>query len=462
MSTLIDSLLVHHGQRIRVLRDGEPDSSGRAVVYWMQRAQRVLDNPALDLAVKLGNALKLPVVIVFLLREYPSANLRHYQFMLEGLAETARDCRRRGMGFVLRKADEADLPQLCAQLGAALAVCDENPCHEPRRWREEYARRLTVPLLAVDADVIVPSRLLLKEQYAARIARPRLQALLPSHLLPLANPLPEKSWNHDELVSPEIDRRLLDSFRLDTAVAPSQEFTGGTSQALRRLREFTSRRLPLYSQRHGKPEYDGTSQLSPYLHFGQIGPLTIALAAIAAEAPEAEKTAYLDQLITWRELAINLAHYNENYDSLNGAENWALKTLADHARDEREFIYSREQFEQAETHDPLWNAAERQMTGSGWMHNYMRMYWAKKILEWSASPAEAFATAAYLNDKYQLDGRDPNGYAGILWAIAGKYDRPWGERPVYGIIRSMSANGAGRKFDSKAYIRQMTQPRLLL
>ena len=221
------------------------------------------------------------------------------------------------------------------------------------------------------------------------------------------------------------------------------------------LSEFVNHKLARYPERHGKPEVDGTSRLSPYLHFGHISPITVALAVENADAPRAAKDAYLNELITWRELAINFAHFNKLYDSMESAPAWAHRTLAGHAKDSRPVVYTRQQLESAETHDELWNSAQTQMLYAGWMHNYMRMYWAKKILEWSSSPQVAYHTAVYLNDKYFLDGRDPNGYAGIAWSIAGKFDRPWFDRPIYGTIRYMSGNAARKKFDADSYIEQM-------
>ncbi len=202
---------------------------------------------------------------------------------------------------------------------------------------------------------------------------------------------------------------------------------------------------------------DGSSRLSPYLHFGHISPITVALAVEKSKAPRTAKDAYLNELITWRELAINFAHFNKLYDSIESAPDWAHRTLAAHAKDPRPVVYTREQLEAGETHDALWNAAQYQMLYAGWMHNYMRMYWAKKILEWSPSPQVAYQTAVYLNDKYFLDGRDPNGYAGIAWAIAGKFDRPWFERPIFGTIRYMSGDAARKKFDADSYIEQMAR-----
>ncbi len=244
---------------------------------------------------------------------------------------------------------------------------------------------------------------------------------------------------------------------LDRSVLPVESFRGGTTEALKLLHDFVTHKLQHYPERHGKPELDGTSRLSPYLHFGQIGPHTVVHAVEAAKASREAKDDYLDQLITWRELAINFVHFNPLYDSIESAPDWAHKTLAAHAHDKRPFTYMREQLERAETHDELWNAAQQQMLHAGWMHNYMRMYWAKKILEWSPSPAVAYQTCVYLNDKYFLDGRDPDGYAGIAWSIAGKFDRPWFDRPVFGLIRYMSGGAAGKKFDADNYIEQMAK-----
>ena len=216
----------------------------------------------------------------------------------------------------------------------------------------------------------------------------------------------------------------------------------------------SNNKLRGYGKLRNKPEIDHTSRLSPYLHFGHISPITVALAIEKAEAPTPDKEAFLNQIVLWRELSVNLVRFNPDYDNFECAEPWAHRTLAKHANDRRPVLYSEKQLEQAETHDQLWNASQMQMVNDGWMHNYMRMYWAKKILEWSKSPAEAHRIAVRLNDKYELDGRDPNGYAGIAWAILGKFDRPWFERPIFGQIRYMSGASTGKKFDSKKYIEQ--------
>jgi len=448
--------------RVTVRRPGEPDPQRCCVVYWMQRAQRALDNPALDVAVGAANILQQPVVIFFApVPFYPHANLRHYAFLAEGIADTAERARKRGIGFVLCRYPEHSLLKFCDEVKASLVVGDENPLREPNHWRELAAKKLNLPLWTVDADVIVPSKLLEKEQYAARIIRPRLKQRLKEFLTPQFNIKPKTEWVKPPGLQSLPDDGSLDLTEhwknLDRSVQPVNSFRGGTNEALKLLRDFVTHKLAHYPERHGKPDIDGTSLLSPYLHFGHIGPHTVVRAVEESKAPRAAKDDYLDQLITWRELSINFVRFNPLYDSIESAPDWAHRTLSQHAHDQRPVAYSRKQLEHAETHDHLWNAAQKQMLHSGWMHNYMRMYWAKKILEWSSSPAVAYQTAVYLNDKYFLDGRDPDGYAGIAWSIAGKFDRPWFERPIFGTVRYMSGNGAARKFDAEKYIEQIVE-----
>ncbi len=440
--------------RVTVRRAGPPDMSGRCVVYWMQRAQRALDNPALDLAVTAGNALGLPVVALFGLVPYPHANLRHYQFMVEGLPDTAARLAKRGVGFVVRRHPDADVAAFCDEVRAALIVGDENPLREPERWRKALSERLRVPLWTVDADVVVPSKLIPTEQFAARTIRPRIHAQLDTFLVAGREPKARVEWKAPRgLHSFGPDDDLLDGFPLDRRALPVAGFRGGTTEALKALSGFVRHRLAGYAHQRNKPQLPGTSRLSPWLHFGHIGPRTVALAVRDADKPAADRDAFLEEFIVRRELAVNFVRYNPRYDSLACAEPWAARTLREHARDERPYLYTERQLEHAETHDPLWNAAQRQMVTGGWMHGYVRMYWGKKILEWSRSPEEAFDAAVRLNDRYQLDGRDPNGYAGIAWAIAGKHDRAWGPvRPIFGTVRYMSLASTSRKFDSKAYI----------
>jgi deoxyribodipyrimidine photo-lyase len=442
--------------RVRVRRGGAPDPDGRCVVYWMQRAQRAHDNPALDVAIAAGNALRLPVVVFFGLHAHiERANLRHYRFLVEGLPELADGLARRGAGLVLRRFPDHELMRFVNEVRPALVVGDESPLRQVERWRQALARTLRVPLWTVDADVVVPSALLLKEQYAARTIRPRLHARLDEFLVRPAVTRATVPWRPPRgLLNLRPSPDLLHRFPCDRSVAPVSGWTGGGAEGRRRLRAFVQAGLSCYDTDRNHPERDGTCGLSPYLHFGQLGPREVAIAVRDAHDrhPGAGTEAFLEQLIVRRELAVNFVTFNPRYDSLDGCEPWALATLRRHARDRRAVLYTADQLEAAETHDPLWNAAQRQMVESGWMHGYVRMYWGKKILEWSRAPDEAFDLAVVLNDRYLLDGRDPNAYANIAWAVGGKHDRPWPERPVTGTIRWMSFASTSRKFDAKPYI----------
>ena len=446
--------------RTHVRCPGPPDGHGGCVVYWMQRAQRGRDNPALDTAVFAANALAKPIVVFFApVPFYPHANLRHCQFLQEGVPDIARDLERRAIGFVLRPYPNHHLLKFCDELRPALLIGDENPLREPEQWRQKVARELRIPFWTVDADVIVPSRLLGKEHYAARTIRPRLLAALPQFLKPLQNPHAHVAWNPPrELRSVNANDDITAGWKIDRSVAPVSSCRGGSQAGRRALRHFVSRNLAHYPELRNHPEMDGTSRLSPYLHFGHLGPHAVALAIQRAKAPQAAKAAFLEQLIVRRELAVNFVRFNPAYDSLECLEPWADRTLAEHASDPRPIIYTQQQMENSATHDALWNAAQVQMVTTGWMHNYLRMYWAKKILEWSPSPQVAYQHAVFLNDRYELDGRDPNGYAGIAWALVGKHDRPWFNRPIFGNIRYMSQAGISRKFDAAKYIARFSPP----
>jgi deoxyribodipyrimidine photo-lyase len=450
--------------RVLIRRAGLLAPDAKCVVYWMQRAERALDNPALDVAVEVGNALNLPVLVYFsAISNFPHANLRHYAFLNQGLADIEEDLQQRQIGFLVRRPPNNSLEALLAEVSAAMVIGDENPCREPERWRKVLANRLRIPFWTVDADVVVPSSLFDKRMYALHIFKPRLYAELPKYLVEQPVVKPNKEWKAPRpLESFPVREDVTEGWKkLDRSVAPVESFTGGTHAALKRLHDFVDNQLAAYDQTRNHPEIDGTSRLSPYLHFGHLSPITIALAvenaAKQGKVPQSARDSYISELIGWRELAVNFLKFTPDYDSFECAEPWARKTLLEHARDRRERLYSIEQLERSETHDELWNAAQNQMVKFGWMHNYMRMYWAKKILEWSPDPAKAFDTCVTLNDRYFLDGRDPNGYAGIAWSIVGKFDRPWFDRPVFGTIRYMSGASTGKKFNSGKYIAKMSQ-----
>lgn len=435
---------------------------GRSVVYWMQHAQRALDNPALETALEVANTLDLPLIVYFgVIANYPNANWRHYHFLAQGLRDVATDLAERGIPFVIRRAvDGHSLEAFLAEVKAAFLVGDENVCREPERWRRALASRLAIPYWTVDADVVVPSAIFNRSFVLLHHFRPHLRAQLEDWLRPIPAMAPVRRWSAAVPGGWNQAGEITDGFpaEFDRCIRPVDTFTGGTHAALTRLGEFTSSQLGDYNERRNQPEVRGTSQMSPYLHYGHISPVTIALAAREAAAQGKADLAtvdkYLDELIGWRELSVLFVRHNPHYDTWECAEPWAQRSLLAHASDPRPWLYTLEQLERAETHDELWNAAQREMVRTGWMHNYMRMYWAKKILEWSPSVAAGYKWAVTLNDRYELDGRDPNGYAGIAWAMVGKHDRPWFDRPVFGLVRYMAGGSTGRKFDSERYIAQ--------
>ena len=448
--------------RVTVRRGGAPERGGRCVVYWMQRAQRGRDNHALDKAIDVANALGLPCVAYFAaISNFPHANLRHYRFLNEGLPDIEEDCAERGVGFVMRRAPHEDHERFFADVGAAMVIGDENPMRAPEQWRVRLAERLRVPFWTVDADVVVPSKLLEKAQFSAGVARPRLYRALPEFLKPYANPRAAKPWKRPKgLRGDDVRADITRGWEpFDRSVQPVEAWRGGHHAAMKRLKKFVGGMLAEYERERNHPEADGTCKLSPYLHFGHIGPLTIALAVDAAAKKDTRlksaRDSFFNELIVWRELSVNFVRYQSEYDSPACADNWARQTIARHDEDPRPVLYTLKQLETARTHDELWNAAQQQMVHHGWMHNYLRMYWAKKIVEWTRDAATAMKWAIYLNDRYFLDGRDPNGYAGVAWAVLGKFDRAWGERAVFGKRRFMSGESTGRKFDSRGYIGQM-------
>ena len=426
----------------------------------MQRAQRSTDNPALDAAVEAANSLGQPLAVLFVVvPAFPGAVERHFAFLLDGLPEIARGIERRGGAFVLRIAKgprpPAEVARFAREVGASMVVGDENPLREPERWRREVAELLAVPFATVDADVVVPTSLLAKEEFAARTLRPKIHAALAEHLARpreanVKSRFPAARRPAGEPIDPA---KLLRALPIERSVAPVPGPRGGTAAGEKALARFIEERLADYPDRRNHPEFpEGTSGLSPYLHFGHLGPRSIARAVERSGAPRAAKGAFLEQLIVRRELAVNFVGRNPAYDSYTGLHGWARATHEEHLADRRPALYEEEALERGETADPLWNAAQLEMVLTGRMSGYLRMYWAKKILEWTEHPARAMEIAIRLNDRYELDGRDPNGYAGIAWAIGGKHDRPWPERPVFGKIRFMSLASTSRKFGSRDYI----------
>lgn len=453
--------------RVHIRRRGVPASDAKCVVYWMQRAERGVDNPALDCAIEVANGLGLPVVAFFsAISNFPRANLRHYAFLNQGLHDAEEDMAARGVPLIVRRPPENKLEPFLHDVGAGIVIGDENPLREPERWRRVLAGRLRIPYWTVDADVIVPSRLFTKGFYAQHLFRRQLDPLLPEYLVEPRVPKLHKQWVHAKVTRWVLDDDITKGWRnFDRRVKPVDTFRGGAHAARKRLRYFVEHQLADFEKGRNKPQINGTSQLSPYLHFGHISALRIVLEAkkalAARKVPQSAYDTLINELVGWRELAVNFVTYSrDTYDTIECAEPWAQKTLREHMRDKRKYEYTYEQLERGETHDPLWNAGQLQMVRYGWMHNVLRMYWGKKILEWSPNPARAFEWAVLLNDTYELDGRDPNSYAGIAWAIAGKFDRPWFEREIFGTIRYMSGASTGKKFDSRLYMALVANPEM--
>lgn len=432
-----------------------PVRQGRYVLYWMQAAQRAQGNHALEFAIDRANELGRPVVAAFgLTADFPEANARHFFFMLEGLLDAQRDLRERGVHMVVR----AESPTLCITdlaRDACLVVVDAGHLKVQRRWRAEVGQAVECSLVEVETNLIVPvEEAADKENFSAGTFRPRIAKKLDDYLIELKSRTVRKDSLGLRLKSLELGDldRVVRDLKVDASVGRVGRFRGGADEARRRLDDFLAERLDSYLTDRNDPNLEGQSHLSPYLHFGQISPLEVVLLAKRKGGKGAE--AFLEELIVRRELSFNFVHYNSRYDSFDCLPPWATRTLNFHCRDRREHVYSLEQFEAARTHDPYWNAAQREMLLTGKMHGYMRMYWGKKILEWTRTPQEAFRIALYLNNRYELDGRDPNGYAGVAWCF-GKHDRAWAERPVFGMIRYMNAAGLKRKFDADAYVRKV-------
>lgn len=444
-----------HESRITQLNDAPVRADGDCVVYWMQQSQRARCNHALEYAIERANALGLPVIVCFgLTPSYPEATARHYRFMIEGLARTGAELARRGIPLAV-EIGEPPAAALRWSQRAALLVADRGYLRTQRAWRAECAAAARCPVVQVESDVVVPLAVASDHhEYAAATLRPKIMRALPAFLHPLRARRPRHRWRGDLPAASDLPEPAALEQRLGVAPSPGPVagLQGGTAAARRRLARFIRHDLDRYAAERSDPGRSCQSGLSPYLHFGQISPLEIALAVLATDSPG--RDAFLEELIVRRELAMNHVWYREDYDRYECVPSWARDTLARHAADARPYVYPLEDLTAARTHDEAWNAAQRELVNTGAMHNYMRMYWAKKILEWSPGPEEAFRRALWLNNTYAVDGRDASSYTGVAWCF-GLHDRPWGERAVFGTVRSMTAAGLARKFDMAAYLKRM-------
>ncbi|MEM4247777.1 MAG: deoxyribodipyrimidine photo-lyase [Candidatus Nanoarchaeia archaeon] len=440
-------------EAFKTLNNLPENNSGKYVLYWMQSAQRSICNPALEYAASQANRYSKPLVVFFgITTEFPEANLRHYTFMLEGIAELAISLQKRGIKFVVKVCKpEIEAAELAKN--AVLAILDFGCLRIQKEWRANFAKIIPCKAIQVETESVIPLETAAdKEMFSAAQLRRKIIPLLHRFLKPppeikLNCPCTEFNFNGLDMKNLAT---VLKNLKVDKSVLPVSEFfKGGESEAEKKLEIFISHKLSAYAKFANNPELDFCSNLSPYLHFGQISPVRIACAVKKFSGESVER--FLEELIVRRELAMNFVHYNANYDSFACLPDWAQKTLDKHSKDKREYVYSLEAFEKAQTHDKYWNAAQNEMLCTGKMKNYMRMYWGKKILEWSSSPQEAYKIALYLNNKYELDGRDANGFAGVAWCF-GKHDRPWTERNIFGMVRYMNAKGLEKKFNMTAYL----------
>jgi len=449
-------------ERVTNLNDLAESTTGRYVLYWMQMFKRVRDNDALNFAIRMANERELPLVVYEGLKYYyPWANDRIHTFILESVAERHAEFERLGIRYVfyLQRHDR-DPKNTVARLAdsAALLVTDDYPCFIIPEHNRRIAQQVEVPVFAVDSNGMIPLSRFEKEEYAARTIRPKIHKMLPDYLKRPSTPRIKRKSNRMKVDCPETKVttknivKLVSECDIDHSVTPSQYYHGGTKEARKRLRHFVKKILPRYDELRNKPELDGTSRLSAYLHFGFISIREIVAAVNRSKAPKSAREAFLEEAIVRRELSFNFTRFNPHYDSLRSLPPWANQTMREHARDPRPDLLEPEQIEAAETPDDLWNASQRELLVTGEMHNYVRMLWGKRVIEWQPTYETAFALLEHLNNKYALDGRDPNSYAGILWCF-GKHDRAWGpERPIFGKLRYMTSRSMGRKFDSAAYI----------
>jgi deoxyribodipyrimidine photo-lyase len=440
-------------KRIRPLRYGAGHSG--PVVYWMSRDQRIKDNWALLFAQDIALTQRAPFLVIFCLVPYfLNATIRQYGFMMRGLEEMEIALKGKNIPFYLISGfPEQQIPEFIEKYRVGTLVTDFDPLRIKRQWKESVAKKIAVPFYEVDAHNIVPCWIASqKQEYGAYTFRPKIREWLREFLEDFPgvkrHPVP---WGYR--VRPIDWEGIRQALPVERTVPEVDWIVPGEKGGQKLLKNFVRRSLPRYGEKRNDPaQQEGQSHLSPYLHFGQVSAQRVALEVLRSEAGRMAKEVFLEELVVRRELSDNFCLYNPHYDRFEGFPQWAKKTLNEHRDDIRIHLYLPEVFEQAETHDDLWNAAQRELAKRGKMHGYMRMYWAKKILEWTESPEKAMEIAIYLNDRYELDGRDPNGYAGISWSIGGVHDRAWNEREIFGKVRFMSYHGCRSKFDVKAYI----------
>ncbi len=427
---------------------------GEYLLYWIQASPRTHYNHALEYAIKNANHMQKPLIAYFGLTEnFPEATRRHYYFLIEGLKELENSLKNRGIKLIVTKNNPPDGAVELSR-NASMVVVDRGYLNLQKNWYEYAAERIRCPLVQVETNVVVPVETAShKEEYSAATLRKKIKEKLPSFMVPVETIEPSINSLNLDFETRSLDvkdiENVLSSINMDETVKETPYFHGGTTNAIKHLKNFLKNKIDHFGDLRNDPSNDYLSNMSPYLHFGHISPLYMALSVSETDSPG--KEAYLEEMIVRRELAMNFVFYNSKYNTFDSLPEWARKTLTEHQNDKREYNYSLDDLVNTRTHDQYWNAAQIEMMVKGKMHGYMRMYWGKKILEWTEDPKKAYQTALYLNNRYELDGRDPNGFAGIAWCF-GKHDRAWKEREIFGKVRYMNANGLRRKFKIDKYV----------
>uniref|UniRef100_A0A1B6H369 Deoxyribodipyrimidine photo-lyase n=1 Tax=Cuerna arida TaxID=1464854 RepID=A0A1B6H369_9HEMI len=445
-------------KRVKILSSAQdvPDWA-EGVVYWMFRDERVQDNWALLFAQKLALKNEIPLHVCFCVKpKFLDATIRHYKFLFKGLEEVASECKSLNIEFHLLIGNgEEVLPSFVEKNKIGAVVLDFMPLRDCLSWAQTLKKSLPkeVPLIQVDAHNIVPCWTASdKLEYGARTIRGKITRQLPEFLTQF--PPVVKHPFSGKLKADEIDWEAAEkTLQVDRSVGPVKGFVPGYKAGISVLQEFCNKRIKLFGSKRNDPTVNALSNLSPYFHFGQISVQRAILCVKKLGSSHKESVdAFVEEAVIRRELSDNFCFYNKKYDSIDGAYDWAKKTLNDHKKDKRTYVYTRSELEESKTHDDLWNSAQIQLVRDGKMHGFLRMYWAKKILEWTASPEEALASAIYLNDRYSMDGRDPSGYVGCMWSICGIHDQGWREREIFGKIRYMNYEGCKRKFNVSAFV----------
>lgn len=428
----------------RVFKLNNKDIQSGKIVYWMSREQRIIDNYALLYAQLIAIERKAPLKVIFCLsKNFLGTSIRKYAFMLSSMKELINEFEKLNIEFSILLGNPIEEIIKANEIeGFGALICDFDPLKIKQNWFKKTAENINCAMYEVDSHNIVPTRIASnKQEWAAYTIRPKINRLLAEYLIEypkvIRHPFDFKSQSSGIDINEINDKFLIDN-KFCSDFPSTVNFVPGRNGAIKALNSFIEEKLNGYGELRNDIKLNFQSDLSPYLHFGLIASNEVAREISKATANDNSKSAFLEELIIRKELADNFCFYNDNYDNINCAPNWAKETLNKHRTEQREIVYSLEQLESANTDDKIWNYAQTQALESGKIHGYLRMYWAKKLLEWTDSPETAFNYCVYLNDKYSIDGADPNGYAGIAWSIAGVHDRAWGERAIYGKLRYMS------------------------